>query len=67
MQLVYPRPKCKFGKYDMIVDATYVMCTISPTRIEEWEPRHRHKVKILFQTNPPFRTRPVSNVTTVPI
>jgi hypothetical protein len=46
MKLIYPHPKCKFGKYDMVVDATYVQCTTSPTRIEENEPRHRNKVKI---------------------
>lgn len=43
---VYAHPKCKFGKYNMVVDATYVSCTTSPTKIEEYEPRHRNKVKI---------------------
>lgn len=41
LQILYPKPKCKFGKYDMIVDATYVLCTTSPTAIEEHEARHR--------------------------
>jgi hypothetical protein len=27
------------------VDATYVLCTTSPTPIEQLEPRHRHKVR----------------------
>lgn len=44
LQILYPKPKCKFGKYDMIVDATYVLCTTSPTAIEEHEARHRDKV-----------------------
>jgi hypothetical protein len=26
----YPTPKCKFGKSDMVVLATYVTCTPSP-------------------------------------
>ena len=46
LEAVYPHPKCKFGKYDMIVDATYVLCTTAPTRIEELEPRRRHKVQL---------------------
>jgi hypothetical protein len=48
LEAVYPHPKCKFGKYDMVVDATYVLCTTSPTRIEDLEPRHRNKVFILI-------------------
>ena len=31
----------------MIVDATYVLCTTSPTAIEEHEARHREKVKLI--------------------
>ena len=44
LEPIYPHPKCKFGRYDMIVDATYVKCTTRPTAIEELEPRRRHKV-----------------------
>ena len=40
MAYVYTKPKCKFGKNDMVVDATYVLCTTSPTAIEEKEARH---------------------------
>lgn len=43
--ILFPKPKCKFGKHDQVVDATYVLCTTSPTPIEELEPRHRHKVR----------------------
>jgi DsbC/DsbD-like thiol-disulfide interchange protein len=46
LQILYPKPKCKFGKFDMVVDATYVLCTTSPTAIEEREAHHRDKVKI---------------------
>lgn len=27
MNILFPKPKCKFGKHDLVVDATYVMCT----------------------------------------
>jgi hypothetical protein len=37
---LFPKPKCKFGKNDMTVDATYVLCTTSPTAIEATEARH---------------------------
>lgn len=46
MEGVYPHPKCKFGKFDLVVDATYVSCTTSPTAIEEQEARRAQKVKI---------------------
>lgn len=44
LEVLYPHPKCKFGKFDMVVDATYVLCTTSPTLTEEHEARHRDKV-----------------------
>jgi hypothetical protein len=47
LEAIFPHPKCKFGRYDMIVDATYVACTTRPTPIEELEPRHRNKVRYL--------------------
>ena len=47
LQLLFPHPKCKFGSHSMVVEATYVLCTTSPTPIEELEPRHRHKVIFL--------------------
>lgn len=46
MNIIFPKPKCKFGKHDMVVDATYVLCTASPTAIEDLEPRHRNKVRL---------------------
>ena len=48
LEPIYPHPKCKFGKFDMVVDATYVLCTTMPTKIEDMEPRHRNKVKDIF-------------------
>jgi hypothetical protein len=44
LQILFPHPVCKFGRYDMVVEATYVLCTTSPTPIDQLEPRHRHKV-----------------------
>lgn len=35
LESIYPHPKCRFGKNDMVVDATYVLCTESPTRTEQ--------------------------------
>lgn len=50
MQLLFPKPKCKFGK--LVVDSTYVLCTTSPTAIEEQEAHHKQKVKIpIFYSN----------------
>ena len=44
MQQTYPSPKCKFGKMDNVVAATYVLCTSSPTATEQTEARHKDKV-----------------------
>ena len=33
----YPKPKCKFGKNSMIVDATYIRCTKKPPTFFEKE------------------------------
>ena len=33
----YPKPKCKFGKNSMIVDATYIRCTKKPPTFYEKE------------------------------
>lgn len=37
MHLIYPSPKCKFGKHSMIVPATYVSCTTKPLHVDEVE------------------------------
>jgi hypothetical protein len=37
MQLLYPKPKCKFGSNSMIVSATYVTCTLKPLEVDEFE------------------------------
>ena len=46
MSIVYPKPKCKFGKYNMVVSATYVTCPESPTPVTTQEARRKDKVKI---------------------
>jgi len=48
LELLFPKPKCKFGKHDLVVDATYVLCTTSPTAIESLEARHKAKVRFAF-------------------
>jgi hypothetical protein len=49
MELVYPRPKCRFGRKDTIVDATYVPCSVSPTHVTKNEPRHGDKPDTCLQ------------------
>ena len=34
MNLLYPSPKCKFGRNDRIVDAAYVRCTEEPLTVD---------------------------------
>jgi hypothetical protein len=46
MELLYPNPKCKFGRRDMIVPAQYVTCTEHPLSVEEIEGRHANRVRI---------------------
>lgn len=46
MTLLYPRPKCKFGANDRIVDATYVKCHERPLKTEDWEGHSKNKVSI---------------------
>ena len=48
MALLYPRPKCKFGRNDKIVDAAYVHCRESPTAMDELEGHHANRVSIFF-------------------
>ena len=35
MESSYPNPKCKFGRDDLIVEATYVKCTNEPTKLSD--------------------------------
>ena len=44
MTLLYPRPKCKFGANDRIVEATYVKCHTKPLSMEDKEGKSRDKV-----------------------
>ncbi|MFO0117008.1 MAG: hypothetical protein ACK521_05140 [bacterium] len=37
MQLIHPKPVCKFGRSDMVVPATYVTCSPKPTGLDEKE------------------------------
>ena len=47
MTLLYPYPKCKFGRNDKIVDASYVMCREAPTGMTEMEGDRKNRVSIL--------------------
>lgn len=40
----FPKPLCRFGRNDLVVAATYVTCSESPTHIKANEPRHNNKV-----------------------
>ena len=44
MALLYPRPKCKFGSNDRIVDATYVKCHTRPLTMDDLEGKSKDKV-----------------------
>lgn len=44
MNLLYPKPKCKFGTNDKIVSATYVRCTEKPLSVEDIEGKHAERV-----------------------
>jgi hypothetical protein len=48
MELVYPNPKCKFGRRDMIVAALYVSCTENPLGATDVEGRHADRVRTFF-------------------
>jgi len=37
MEAKYPNPKCKFGRDDKVVDASYVKCTPEPMKVWEME------------------------------
>ena len=41
MDLLYPKPKCKFGSNDRVVEATYVKCTQRPSAMEEKEGKNK--------------------------
>ncbi len=47
MTLLYPKPKCKFGANDRIVDATYVKCHTKPLSMEDKEGKSKDKVSSL--------------------
>ncbi len=44
MSLIYPKPKCKFGANDRIVEATYVKCHTRPLSMEDKEGKSKDKV-----------------------
>jgi len=52
MELVYPKPKCKFGRNDRIVAATYVSCSESPISQLDLEGRHKNRVSKNTKTTP---------------
>lgn len=73
MTLLYPKPKCKFGANDRIVDATYVKCHTKPLSMEDKEGKSKDKVSRLIQfgiscllTANLYRHPGASNATIVP-
>jgi hypothetical protein len=49
MEPLFPKPKCRFGARDLVVDATYVPCALSPLKVNGTEPRHRNKTDMCLQ------------------
>ena len=52
MELLYPRPKCKFGANDRVVEATYVKCHERPLTMEDTEGKSKDKVSHRFCVPP---------------
>ena len=48
MDLLYPKPMCKFGSNDRVVSATYVKCTEKPSAMEDLEGKNKAKVSFIF-------------------
>lgn len=48
MWLIHPHPKCKFGRNDMIVSATYVTCSPKPAGATDPEATKAEKVSFNF-------------------
>ena len=44
MSLLYPSPKCKFGRNDRVVDAAYVRCTEEPLTVDMSEGNRLNRV-----------------------
>ena len=45
----FPKPKCKFGRNDKVVDATYVTCSPAPLAVDQKEARkHSDRVTLFF-------------------
>jgi hypothetical protein len=49
METSFPNPKCKFGRDDLIVEATYVKCTIEPTKLANNEANTTSKTSTCLQ------------------
>jgi hypothetical protein len=49
MEGSFPNPKCKFGRDDLIVEATYVKCTNDPTQIFKDEAKTIDKTATCLQ------------------
>ena len=47
MTLLYPRPKCKFGANDRVVEATYVKSHEKPLKMEDNEGKSKDKVSLI--------------------
>jgi hypothetical protein len=44
MNILFPKPKCKFGSNERVVDAQYVSCKGYPQGIEVKEGKHSERV-----------------------
>jgi hypothetical protein len=44
LELIYPKPMCKFGRNSQIVKAQYVGCTFAPLSFAEIEGKHAKRV-----------------------
>jgi len=58
MNLLYPKPKCRFGRNNMVVDATYVKCPYSPTSVKQAEAKGQQRSSTCLQcdNSPDFET-----------
>ena len=56
MGLLYPNPKCKFGRHDKIVSATYTSCPERPLSMEDVEGKHKDRTStcLVCEDSPDF-------------
>jgi hypothetical protein len=49
MELIYPEPKCKFGRRDRVVSATYTTCTQQILSMSDIEGKHANRTGSCLQ------------------